>query len=95
MVVTLSTPVGEWRYGLHPRAAGLRLQAWERVRVRLGEALRLEFVEGDASEDGTIHVQYYIATDAGPWALWLSCARSELDDQETLLRELAPQPTDG
>jgi hypothetical protein len=41
-----------------------------------------------------VELQYYIATELGPWALWLSCARAELEACETSLRELAPPLTD-
>jgi hypothetical protein len=92
-MATVSTPVGPWRYGLHPRAAGLRLRSLDRVRVHLGEALRLEMVDGEPGDEESVHMQYYIVTDAGPWALWLSCTRSELDDHEAILRELGPPPS--
>lgn len=83
-----------WRYGMHPRAAGMQVRALGRVELPLGEALRLELVSDvqGASEMG--HVQYYISTDAGPWALWLSCPRTELADREAALQKLAHPLTD-
>ena len=35
------------------------------------------------------HLQYYISTDAGPWALWLSCPRADVPEREAALQELA------
>lgn len=92
VMVTFGAPVGDWHYGLHPRAAGLRIRSCERVRVPLGEALRLEMVDDEPSDRAAVHLQYYIVTDVGPWALWISCAPSEVDDSEAIVRELVPQP---
>jgi len=79
-----------WRYGMHPRAAGLQVRSLGRVDLPLGEALRLEMVDADAGEPEMVHLQYYISTDLGPWALWCSCAREDIADNEAALREIVP-----
>ena len=84
------TPVWRWRYGIHPHVDGLRVRSLERVELALGEALRIELVDADPGSEGVVHLQYYILTDAGPWALWLTCAPEELAEREAALRELAP-----
>ena len=77
-----------WRYGMHPRAAGMRVRGLTRVNLPLGEALRLE-LESDAPEDANqSHLQYYVVTEAGPWALWLSCPSEELADREAVVQQL-------
>jgi len=85
----------DWRYGVHPHAEGMQIRSIGRVELRLGEALRIEMTDPSAAEGGdTAHLQYYIVTDAGPWALWLSCDRSDLEARETALHDLPP-PSDG
>ena len=44
----------------------------------------------NAEPDGgdVVELQYYIATELGPWALWLSCPREDLADAEASLREI-------
>jgi len=79
-----------WRYGMHPRAAGLQVRSLGRIDLPLGEALRLEMVDADADEPEMVHLQYYISTDLGPWALWFSCAREDLADNEAAIREIVP-----
>lgn len=79
-----------WRYGMHPRAAGLQVRSLGRVDLPLGEALRLEMVGTDPGGSEIIHLQYYISTDSGPWALWLSCAPEDLAATEAGLREIVP-----
>jgi len=79
-----------WRYGMHPRAAGLQVRSLGRVDLPLGEALRLEMVDADAGEPEMVHLQYYISTDLGPWALWCSCAHEDIADNEAALREIVP-----
>jgi hypothetical protein len=83
-------PLRHWRYGVHPQAEGMQIRSIGRVELRLGEALRIEMTEPGDTGAETAHVQYYIVTDAGPWALWLSCDRSDLEDRETALRDLRP-----
>ena len=83
-----SSPLHGWRYGMHPRAVGMKVHALGRVEIQLGEALRLEFVSDVPGESEMGHLQYYISTDAGPWALWLSCPRADLPNREAVLRGL-------
>ncbi len=85
-----ATPLNRWRYGMHPHADEMRIRSLERVYLRLGEALRLEMTNAVTIDEDTVHLQYYVATELGPWALWLSCSRADLADCETSLRELAP-----
>lgn len=84
-----SLPLRGWRYGIHPRAVGMRVLALGRVELPLGEALRLELASDAPGESDVAHVQYSISTDAGPWALWLSCPRADLADREAALQRLA------
>jgi hypothetical protein len=68
----------------------MRIHSLGRVYIQLGEALRLEMFSAGPGEENTVHLQYYIATELGPWALWLSCPREDVADAEASLRELAP-----
>jgi hypothetical protein len=68
----------------------MRIHSLGRVYIQLGEALRLEMVSAAPGEQNTVHLQYYIATELGPWALWLSCRREDLADAEASIRELTP-----
>jgi len=79
-----------WRYGVHPGAVGMQIRSLARVSLPLGEALRLEMVNADPGGEDVVHVQYYISTDAGGWALWLSCARADLADREGALHKMTP-----
>ncbi len=89
MTEPASVPLRGWRYGMHPRAAGMQVLALGRVQLPLGEALRLELASGGTGPaEDVAHVQYYIATEVGPWALWLSCPRSELAQRESALKDL-------
>ena len=81
----IGSPPGRWRYGLHPQAAGMRIRTLERVDLQVGEALRVEM----AGDDDDVHLQYYIATELGAWALWLSCAPTEVATDEASLQGLA------
>jgi len=47
-------------------------------------------VNADPVGDDDVHLQYYIFTEAGGWALWLSCARADLASLEAALREIVP-----
>jgi hypothetical protein len=85
-----SAAIDRWRTGFHPRAGELRVRSLGRVHLQLGEALRLEMAEVGPSGDDVVHLQYYIATELGPWAVWLSCAPAELADSEAALRDLQP-----
>jgi hypothetical protein len=66
-----------------------------RVTLQLGEALRLEMTNADPDGEDIVHLQYYIATELGPWAVWLSCSRADVVDCETSLRELSPPFAEG
>ena len=68
----------------------MRIRSLGRVDLPLGEALRLEMVDAGPGGEGIVHLQYYIATELGPWALWLSCPREDVADREASLRELTP-----
>ena len=87
-------PLSRWRYGIHPNATGMQIRSLGRVHIQLGEALRLEMMNDGADGDDLVHLQYYIATELGPWALWLSCSRDEAAEREASLRELTP-PFEG
>ncbi len=82
--------LSRWRYGMHPQASELRVRSLGRVYLQLGEALRLEMASDASGAEDTVHLQYYIATDLGPWALWLSCPRADVDACEISLRDLKP-----
>jgi hypothetical protein len=90
MAESLAPPLSRWRTGMHPHATEMRIRSLGRVYLQLGEALRLEMVKAGPDGDDIVHLQYYIATDAGPWALWLSCAREDVADCEASLRDLTP-----
>ena len=83
-------PLSGWRTGMHPHAAEMRIRSLGRVHLQLGEALRLEMIDAGAREGDTVHLQYYIATELGPWALWVSCPRDEAVDLEATLRDVVP-----
>ena len=89
MAESLASPLSRWKTGMHPSATGMRIRSLGRVFLPLGEALRLEMTN-DAADDDLVHLQYYVVTDAGPWALWLSCAREDVADSEASLRDLEP-----
>lgn len=87
----LSRPtLRKWRYGMHPNAKGSQVASLGRVDLTLGEALRIEMVDADPGAQAIVHVQYYVSTEAGPWALWITCARAELADREADLHDLTP-----
>jgi hypothetical protein len=90
MAESLASPLSRWQYGMHPNAAEMRIRSLGRVHIRLGEALRLEMTNDSPGQENTVHLQYYIATELGPWALWLSCAPADVADCEKSLQELAP-----
>jgi hypothetical protein len=77
-----------WRYGVHPHAVGMQVRAIGRVELPLGEALRIELESDAPGASGMGHLQYYVATEAGAWALWLSCPPAELRDAESALEKL-------
>ena len=90
MADPIGSPLKRWRYGIHPNATDMRITSLGRVHLQLGEALRLEMVSASPGADDTVHLQYYIATELGPWALWLSGPQSVVADAEESLRELTP-----
>ena len=90
MTESLAPPVNRWRYGMHPQATEMRIGSLGRVYLQLGEALRLEMTNADPGGEDIVHLQYYIATELGPWALWLSCPRSDAEAAEAALGELTP-----
>ena len=61
----------------------MRIRSLGRVYLQLGEALRLEMTSADPGVDDVVHLQYYIATELGPWALWLSSARDDVAAAES------------
>jgi hypothetical protein len=80
----LPNPIPGWRYGLDPEAAGLAVRSMERVHHQLGDALRLELADplGVGVE---VHLQWFIATRVGPWALWIACPPDEVAAHEAVL----------
>jgi hypothetical protein len=79
-------PIPGWQYGVDPLAAGLVVRSIGRVDHQLGEALRLELAPpGDAD---SVHLQWYIATSVGPWAMWTACRPDEAAAREAVLHEV-------
>jgi hypothetical protein len=79
-----------WRYGMHPRAAGLQVRSMGRVDLPIGEALRLELLNPDAAGEDVVHIQYYIVTEFGGWALWASCPSGDLADLDATVHTTIP-----
>lgn len=94
MTESSAMPPRGWRYGMHPMAAGMQVRALGRVELPIGEALRLEMVTPDQGGPGDAHVQYYICTESGGWALWLSGPPADVAAREAALHELVPQGED-
>jgi len=69
---------------------GKQIRSLGRVELPIGEALRLEMVNAEPAEEDIVHLQYYISTDAGLWALWLSCARGDLAAREAAIHAIVP-----
>src|SRR3954469_16407353 len=88
MTLNASPLLQGWRYGIHPRAAGMRVSSLSRVELPLGEALRLELESDQPAGSAERHLQYYVMTEMGPWALWISCPSDELPDREQVLQRL-------
>ncbi len=84
---TVTVPRG-WRYGIHPRAAGTQVRSLGRVELPLGEALRIEMVDPESSGEEIVHLQYYISTEAGGWALWISCPTADVAAREAALEAI-------
>ena len=83
-----------WHDGMHPRAVGLQVRSLGRVELPLGDALRIEMVDAEPGGEDVVHVQYHICTDAGGWALWVSCPRGELADREAVLHAMPSAGSD-
>lgn len=75
---------------MHPQAVGLQVGALGRVELPIGEALRLEMVETDPESEQMVHLQYYVSTESGGWALWVSCPRTDVAGLEAALQALTP-----
>ena len=88
MTESTASSGSRWRYGIDPHATGMRIRSLGRVYLQLGEALRIEMTNAGPDTDDVIDLQYYIATELGPWALWLSCPREDVADSEASLREI-------
>lgn len=85
-------PAEGWHYGLDPAIPGMTVRVLSRERHPLGEALRLELGRDD---DETVHIQWYIATEISPWAMWATCRGSEVPDREAAIRAITGlQPDD-
>ena len=78
------TAIADWRYGIHPRATGMQIRSLGRVDLPLGEALRLEMSDPDEA-DAVAHLQYYIVTEFGAWALWISCPPTDVAAHDAAL----------
>ena len=91
MAESPASPLGRWRNGMHPKAIGMQIRSLGGVHLELGEALRLEMASAERDGEDLVHLQYYIATDVGPWGLWLSCAPEDVADSEATLRDLTPE----
>ncbi len=94
MIESSAMPPRGWRFGIHPKATGMQVRSLARVELPIGEALRLEMIAGDQGAEDDAHVQYYICTESGGWALWLSGPRAEVAAREAALHELVP-PSEG
>lgn len=77
----LHNPIAGWQYGLDPEATALAVRSMERVHHQLGEALRLELADPGGS-GAEVHVQWFIATRVGAWALWIACPPDEVAAHE-------------
>jgi hypothetical protein len=84
-----------WRLGVYPGATGMQIRSLGRVDLPIGEALRLEMASTDPGDEEVVHVQYYIDTEAGGWALWLSCTLGDLSRREASLEAITPQSIEG
>lgn len=85
-----ATPLRRWRYGIHPASAGATVHSLGRVDLPLGESIRLEMVSPEPGSEDAVHVQYYICTEFGGWAVWVSCARRDLADLDAMVASLTP-----
>ncbi len=81
-------PMRGWRYGIHPAAMGAQVRSLSRVELPLGEALRLEMAGAGGPDGDQVHLQYFIDTEAGAWALWMTCPREDVAAREAVLQEV-------
>ncbi len=88
MAESRESPLSRWRYGFHPHATGMQVRSLGRVHLQLGEAVRLELADPDPARGDIVNLQYYISTELGPWAVWLSIARADAADCEKALQEV-------
>jgi hypothetical protein len=88
MSIELHDPIAGWHNGLDPEAPGMSLRSLGRVDHRLGEALRLELGTPGAADGEPVHIQWYIATRVGPWAMWTACRPDEVEGREAILHEV-------
>jgi hypothetical protein len=84
----MHNPVPGWHYGLDPLVEGLAVRRMERLHHRLGDALRLELLDPAEADPDLVHLQWFIATRAGPWALWTACRPDEVAAREAVLAEV-------
>jgi hypothetical protein len=91
---SVTLPEG-WRYGIHEHAEGATIRTIGRVDLELGDALRIELAGSAQADPDLVHLQYFIATDAGGWALWISCPASEVAENETMLAALTALPAES
>jgi hypothetical protein len=82
---------GRWQYGIHEGAAGATVRSMDRVELELGDALRVELT-GIGEDEDLVHLQYFIATEMGGWALWTSCPSAEVDEHEQAIATLTAIP---
>jgi hypothetical protein len=75
-----------WQYGLDPQAEGLAVRSISREQHTLGEALRIELAP--LAGDSRVHLQWYIATRVGPWAMWTACRPEDVEAREAVLRSV-------
>ena len=83
--------VGGWQFGLHPAAVGAIVRSIERRDLEIGDALRLELETPGSA--GVVHVQCFIATRSGGWAMWISSAPDDLAAHDAALAAIR-QPED-
>jgi hypothetical protein len=84
----LRDPIAGWHNGFDPEAAGMTVRSLDRVDHQLGEALRLELRTPGAAAGEPVHIQWYIATRMGPWAMWTACHPDEVKAREAILHEV-------
>jgi hypothetical protein len=66
----------------------MQVRSLARVHLQLGEALRLELTDPDPARGDIVNLQYYISTELGPWAVWLSTTADDAAECERALQEV-------